>query len=91
MIAGDTRVLLQTVHSHKNLVGTISKKGRHAKHERRRFYLQDLHLVDRAVCIIEHIIDGPGKLEDILAIEWGDKSLVQFIDQDAPGFISDSV
>ena len=49
--------------------------------------IENFHFVDGAVGIIEHIIDGARERKDILTVERRDEGLVQFIDQDAAGFI----
>ncbi len=87
MLAGDAGVFFQPVGRHRDFIGRIPEQGGHALHERGRFHLQDFHLAHGAVGIIEHIVDGPRKREDILPVKRGNEGFVQFVDQDAPGFI----
>ena len=50
--------------------------------------LEDDDLSHGAVGIIEDVIHGAGERKNILAVKRGDEGAVQFIDEDAAGFIS---
>ena len=87
VVVGHAGVVLQALDGHEDLVGGVAQQGGHALHVGGRLDLEDLHLADRAVAVVEDIVDGAGEGEDILAVERRDEGLVELIDQDAAGLI----